>query len=113
MDCLFCKIVNKEIDSDIIYEDDKVVAFNDINPQAPIHVLIVPRIHIDTINDVTEEHNELLGHIINTSKQLAKEIGIDESGYRILFNCNRGAGQAVFHIHLHLLGGRQMTWPPG
>lgn len=113
MDCLFCKIANKEIESDFVYEDDKVVAFNDINPQAPVHVLIVPRIHISTLNDITEEHNELLGHIMQTAKKIAQDLNIDESGYRVLFNCNRGAGQAVFHIHLHLLGGRQMTWPPG
>lgn len=113
MDCLFCKIAKKEINSHIVYEDDNVLAFNDINPQAPHHVLIIPYEHIPTINDVTEKHNELLGHMINTSRKIAKTLNIDESGYRILFNCNKGAGQAVYHIHLHLLGGRQMTWPPG
>ncbi len=113
MDCLFCKIAKKEINSQIVYEDDTVLAFNDINPQAPHHVLIIPYEHIPTINDVSEKNNELLGHMINTSKKIAKMLGIDESGYRILFNCNRGAGQAVYHIHLHVLGGRQMTWPPG
>lgn len=113
MDCLFCKIANKEINSQIVYEDNTVIAFNDINPQAPHHVLIIPREHIPTINDISEKNNELLGHMINTSKKIAKSLDIDESGYRILFNCNKGAGQAVYHIHLHLLGGRQMTWPPG
>lgn len=113
MDCLFCKIANKEMDSDIVYEDDKVVAFNDINPQAPHHVLIIPRIHIATLNDLNKEHNDVVGHIVNTAKKIAKNLGIDENGYRVLFNCNRDAGQAVYHIHLHLLGGRQMTWPPG
>lgn len=113
MDCLFCKIAKKEMNSQIVYEDDLVLAFNDINPQAPHHVLIIPHEHIPTINDVSEKNNELLGHMINTSKKIAKSLEIDESGYRILFNCNRGAGQAVYHIHLHLLGGRQMTWPPG
>ena len=113
MDCLFCKIAAKEIESDIVYEDEKVVAFNDINPQAPYHILIVPKQHIATLNDLTDEDNILVGYIVNTAKKLAEKLKIDESGYRVVFNCNRGAGQAVFHIHLHLLGGRQMTWPPG
>ena len=112
-DCLFCKIANKELACELIYEDEHVVAFSDINPQAPHHKLIVPRKHIATLNDLQEEDTSVVGHCVQVAKKLAKELGIDEEGYRVLFNCNRGAGQAVFHIHLHLLGGRQMTWPPG
>ncbi len=113
MDCLFCKIANGEIASDIVYQDDRVLAFNDINPQAPTHILIIPREHIATLNDVEDQHEALVGHMINVSQQLAKSLGFADVGYRVLFNCNRGAGQAVYHIHLHLLGGRPLTWPPG
>lgn len=113
MDCLFCKIANGEIASDIVYQDDRVLAFNDINPQAPTHILIIPRDHIATLNDVEDQHEALVGHMINVSQQLAKRLGFADVGYRVLFNCNRGAGQAVYHIHLHLLGGRPLTWPPG
>lgn len=113
MDCLFCKIANGDIASDIVYQDDRVLAFNDINPQAPTHILIIPREHIATINDMEDQHEALVGHMINVSQQLAKQLGFADVGYRVLFNCNRGAGQAVYHIHLHLLGGRPLTWPPG
>ncbi|GAB4192182.1 MAG: histidine triad nucleotide-binding protein [Calditrichia bacterium] len=113
MDCLFCKIVNKELNASIIYEDDDVVAFHDINPQAPVHVLIIPKKHISTINDLDEADISLTGKIVYTAKKLAASLGIDEDGYRILFNCNRLGGQHVYHIHLHILGGRQMQWPPG
>ncbi|MBN1684684.1 MAG: histidine triad nucleotide-binding protein [Gammaproteobacteria bacterium] len=112
-DCIFCKIINKEIPAKIIYEDDRVVAFDDIEPQAPVHVLIIPKEHVATLNDLTEEHTELVGYMTQVAKKLAKELGIDEKGYRVLMNCNRQGGQAVYHIHLHLLGGRQMHWPPG
>jgi len=112
-DCIFCKIVSGEIPSDIVFKSDLVVAFNDLNPQAPIHILIVPRKHIPTINDISEEDRELIGEILLTASHLAKENGFSEVGYRTLFNCNRGAGQTVFHVHLHLLGGRSFTWPPG
>lgn len=112
-DCLFCKIANGEINSDIVYQDDQVVAFNDINPQAPHHVLVIPREHITTTNDITPDHNALIGHMMNTAKNIATNLDIAEAGYRVLMNCNAGGGQAVYHIHLHLLGGRQMTWPPG
>lgn len=112
-DCLFCKIARKEIESDLIYEDDLVVAFNDINPQAPEHKLIIPRTHIDTLNDLEPNHSNLLGHMVLVAKKLAQQLNIAEDGYRVLLNCNSGGGQAVYHIHLHLLGGRQMTWPPG
>lgn len=112
MDCIFCKIAKGEM-GETIYEDDRVVAFNDIDPKAPHHILIIPRRHIPTINDISEKDNELIGHLVQVAKSIAKEKGIAEKGYRLLFNCNRDGGQAVYHIHLHLLGGRQMNWPPG
>jgi len=112
-DCLFCKIINKEINSDILFEDDDVLAFRDINPQAPIHILIVPKKHISTINDLQQEDKALTGKIILTAQSLAKQENIDENGYRLVFNCNSEGGQEVYHIHLHLLGGRRMQWPPG
>lgn len=113
MDCLFCKIAAGQIPAKIIYRDDQVIAFDDINPQAPHHKLIIPLKHIPTINDLAVEDNALIGHMLQTAKKLAKEFGIHEEGYRVVMNCNSGAGQTVFHIHAHLLGGRQMTWPPG
>ena len=112
-DCLFCKIVNREIPTDFLYEDENVVAFRDIKPQAPTHILIIPREHIGTLNDINQSHKELLSAIQLTASYLAKEEGIYEEGYRTVFNCNRDAGQTVFHIHLHLLGGRSLDWPPG
>ena len=113
MDCLFCKIAQGEIATDFVYEDDEVLAFNDISPMAPIHQLIIPKRHISTTNDFTMEDKALIGQLTLVGQQLAKEQGIAEEGYRLVLNCNRGAGQSVFHVHLHLLGGRQMTWPPG
>lgn len=113
MDCLFCQIAEQKIKSDIIYQDDDVLAFSDITPQAPIHKLIIPRKHIATINDISSDDSLLLGHMVQTAKKLAKDLAVDESGYRLVFNVNRDGGQEVFHIHLHLLGGRNMTWPPG
>ena len=112
-DCLFCKIVNGELPTDFVYEDENVVAFRDINPQAPTHILIIPREHIETLNDINQSHKELLGAIQLAASYLAKEEGIYEEGYRTVFNCNSVAGQTVFHIHLHLLGGRSFGWPPG
>jgi len=105
MDCIFCKIANKEIGS-LIYEDDKVAAFNDLSPQAPIHILIVPKVHISTLNEVDDF--SLLGHMSKVAVGLAKEKGIDENGYRIIMNCNAHGGQTVFHIHMHLLGGKNL-----
>lgn len=110
--CLFCKIINGE-KGELIYKDEQTAAFNDIDPKAPNHVLIVPIKHIATINDTSDEDEQLLGHMVQVAKKLAKELDIAEDGYRLVFNCNRGGGQAVFHIHLHLLGGRSMSWPPG
>ena len=111
--CLFCKIVSGEISTDFVYKDENLIAFRDINPQAPTHILIIPREHIETLNDIDQSHGELLGAMQLTASYLAKEEGIYEKGFRTVFNCNRAAGQTVFHIHLHLLGGRSMGWPPG
>lgn len=112
-DCLFCKILDGEMDADIVHQDDHVVGFRDINPQAPHHVLFIPRKHIATLNDAGDEHAELLGRLMLAAQQYAREHDIADDGYRTVVNCNEGAGQSVFHIHLHLLGGRAMTWPPG
>lgn len=112
-DCLFCRIVNKEIPAKIVHEDDRVVAFEDVNPQAPTHILVVPRQHIAGLNDVGADEAALLGHLHVVAGQLARKRGIAESGYRTVINTGRGAGQSIFHIHLHLLGGRGMRWPPG
>ncbi len=105
---LFIKIINKEIPADIVYEDDKVIAFKDINPSAPVHLLVVPRKHIKTTDDIQEEDKELIGHIICVATKLARENNIAESGYRMQFNCREHGGQMVYHIHLHLLGGKQL-----
>jgi histidine triad (HIT) family protein len=112
-DCLFCKIVNNEIPAELIFEDDRIVAFNDINPQAPIHILIIPKEHFASLNDMPEEKKDLMGHILLRARQIAQNLGIQENGYRIVLNTARDSGQEVFHIHFHLLGGRRMTWPPG
>ena len=111
--CLFCRIVDKEIPAEIVFESDKLLAFKDVDPQAPVHILIIPKEHITTTNDLSNKHKKLVGDILLTAKQLASEYDIAEDGYRIVFNCNKNGGQAVYHIHLHLLGGRQMKWPPG
>ena len=107
-DCIFCKIANKEIPADIVFEDDELIAFNDISPQAPIHVLVVPKVHIPTVNDLAKNDAERVGGLVLRAQALAEARGIDGDGYRLILNCNEGGGQTVFHIHLHLLGGRQM-----
>jgi histidine triad (HIT) family protein len=112
-DCLFCKMVSGEIPPDIVYEDDDVLAFNDINPQAPTHILIIPKKHIATLNDADESDMAVLGKLNLVAAQLADKLGFAEAGYRVVMNCNAAGGQAVYHIHLHLLGGRSMSWPPG
>ena len=112
-DCLFCRIVNREIPASIVYEDEHVLAFNDINPQAPTHVLVVPRRHIATLNELSGDDDQLLGEMVRRAVAIAGERGISAGGFRTVFNTNRDSGQTVFHIHLHLLGGRTMTWPPG
>ena len=111
--CLFCKIVAGDIPSNKVYEDDDFIAFEDIDPQASTHVLVVPKKHIATINDLTSENAELAGKSILVGQKIAKERGLSEDGYRLVYNCNQHGGQTVFHIHLHLLGGRPLTWPPG
>ena len=113
MSCLFCRIVGGEIPASKVYEDDRLLAFADINPQAPLHVLIVPKQHIATLNDLDESHDGLVGAMVRTAAKIAGDKGYDEPGYRTVFNCNAEAGQTVFHIHLHVLGGRRLTWPPG
>lgn len=113
MDCLFCKIIDKSISANMIYENDNIIAFDDINPISPVHVLIIPKIHIPTLNDLNEEHKNLMGELVFTAKLLAEDLGIDEAGYRLNFNCNQAGGQTVYHIHLHLMGGREFGWPPG
>ncbi len=107
--CLFCKIIAKEIPAEFVYEDDEVLAFADINPQAPLHILIIPKRHISTVNDATPEDQQLLGHMTLVAAQIAKEQEVDVSGYRLVMNCNEQGGQTVFHIHLHVLAGRQLT----
>lgn len=111
--CLFCKIVSGEIPGTIVYQDDDLVAFRDIDPKAPMHVLIVPRRHIATLNDLTPADDGLVGSMVRRAAAIAKEHGHAERGYRTLFNTNAEAGQSVFHIHLHVLGGRGFDWPPG
>ena len=113
MDCLFCKIAAGEIPADIVYQDETLVAFRDINPVAPHHILLIPRKHIATVNDAGEKDAALIGTLALKAAELARELGFDESGYRLIMNCNRAAGQTVFHIHMHLLGGRDFSWPPG
>jgi histidine triad (HIT) family protein len=112
-DCLFCKVIAREIPAQIVHEDEELVAFRDINPQAPLHALIVPRRHIATLNDLQPGDDALVGSMFRRAAALAKEQGLADRGYRTVFNCNREAGQSVFHIHLHVLGGRSLTWPPG
>ncbi|MDO6783459.1 histidine triad nucleotide-binding protein [Neptunomonas phycophila] len=112
MDCLFCKIVNQEIPADILYEDDLVIAFSDINPQAPFHCLVIPKKHISTLNDITEQDRELVGHMVATAGKIAAGKGFAQEGYRTVFNCNSHGGQTVYHIHLHVLGGKPLGWPP-
>jgi len=113
MSCLFCRIIAGEIPSSKVFEDADLFAFNDINPQAPLHVLIVPKKHIATTNDLTAEDEALVGKVVRRAAAIAKEKGLDQRGYRTLLNCNAEAGQTVFHIHLHLLAGRHLGWPPG
>jgi histidine triad (HIT) family protein len=112
-DCLFCKMINGEIKPNKVYEDEEILAFRDIAPQAPTHVLIVPKRHISTLNDLQQEDAALVGKLYLAAKEVAQAEGIAERGYRTLINCNAEAGQSVFHVHLHLLGGRPMGWPPG
>jgi len=113
MSTIFSKIINKEIHADILFENDKILAFRDISPQAPVHFLVIPKKEIRTINDINEEDKSLIGELFIVAKKIAKKEGISEKGYRTIFNCNEHGGQTVYHIHLHVLGGRQLEWPPG
>ncbi len=112
-DCIFCKIVSNEIPSKKVFEDDLILGFYDINPEAPVHVIIIPKEHVESMVWVTEEHRNLLGHIHISIKSIAKQLGLNEDGYRIVNNCGKLGGQTVDHLHYHLLGGRQLQWPPG
>lgn len=111
--CVFCKIVKGEIPSNKVYEDDKILSFKDLNPEAPVHVLIIPKKHISSLSEVNDEDAEIIAHIFKTVPKLVKELGIDEGGYRIISNCGEDGGQSVPHVHFHLLGGRSLNWPPG
>jgi len=111
--CLFCKILSGDISADIVYESETAIAFRDINPQAPMHVLIIPRKHIATINDIADEDQSIVGSLYSAAREIASSEGLADEGYRVVMNCNEAAGQTVFHIHLHLLGGRPLGWPPG
>ena len=113
MDCLFCKIVAGEIPARILYQDEQVIAFDDINPQAPHHKIIIPRKHIANLNEISAADESLTGHLVTTAAQLAKDLNVAEDGYRVVMNCNPNGGQTVYHIHMHLIAGRQMHWPPG
>jgi histidine triad (HIT) family protein len=113
MECLFCRIVAGQIPSSRVFENDRLVAFKDISPAAPMHLLIVPREHIATLNALETRHDDLVGEMVRTAAQLAAERGYAERGFRTVFNCNAEAGQTVFHVHLHVLGGRPLSWPPG
>ena len=112
-ECLFCNMVSGAMPCDKVYENEYVLAFRDIDPKAPTHILIIPKKHIKTLNEINKNDQDLLGELLLTAKKIAKDEGIDTSGYRTVFNCNSDGGQTVFHIHMHLLGGRQMAWPPG
>jgi histidine triad (HIT) family protein len=112
-DCLFCKIIDGEIPADMVFQSDAVIAFRDINPQAPTHILVIPRRHISTINDITDDDTQLVGGLFTAAREIAAQEGLVDVGYRVVMNCGEGAGQSVFHIHLHLLGGRALGWPPG
>lgn len=112
-DCLFCKMIAREIEPDVVFESDTLLAFRDINPQAPTHILIVPKKHIATLNDLQSKDAGTIGDMYLAARDIAKNMNIASVGYRTVINCNAGAGQTVFHIHMHLLGGRSMSWPPG
>lgn len=113
MDCIFCKIASGEISSDLVYQDDDVVAFRDLHPQAPHHILIIPREHVATLNDFDKDHQQVLGGMLLAAQKIAADLGVASDGYRVAVNCNGHGGQTVFHTHMHFLAGRQMGWPPG
>jgi len=112
-DCIFCRIASREVPAQVIFETDSVVAFHDLNPQAPVHALVIPRRHIDTLNDAQEPDRDVLGELMLAGAEVARRLGCAETGYRAVVNCNQDGGQAVYHVHLHILGGRRLGWPPG
>jgi histidine triad (HIT) family protein len=112
-DCIFCRVVAGEIPADVIYRDDRAVAFRDINPQAPVHALVIPHEHLDSLDDAAGNDERLLGHLLRVAARVANQEGLSESGYRTIINTGAGAGQSVFHLHLHVVGGRPLRWPPG
>ena len=111
--CMFCEIATGDIPAKIVHADDQAIAFRDIDPKAPTHVLVIPREHIATVNDLTGDHEPVVGRLFTIARQVARDEGLADDGYRLVMNCGKGAGQSVFHIHLHLLGGRHLSWPPG
>jgi histidine triad (HIT) family protein len=111
--CVFCGIVNKKIPSKIIYEDDRILAFHDIDPKAPVHILVIPKEHISSLNVITQENSHIISHIYVVIPQLLQELGVKHTGYRVVVNCGKDGGQSVDHLHYHVLGGRTLTWPPG
>jgi histidine triad (HIT) family protein len=113
MNCLFCRIVAGEIPADVVYKDERCLAFRDTNPQSPVHVLVVPRDHLDSLDDAAQRDEAMLGHLLRVAARVANEQGLSESGYRTVINTGAGAGQSVSHLHVHVLGGRQLNWPPG
>jgi len=112
-DCIFCKIINGQLKSEIVYENDSVLAFKDIDPKAPVHILVLPKKHIQKISDLNQQNKSIVSEMVMAANEIAKKTDIANSGYRLILNCGHDAGQAVFHIHMHLLGGRKMGWPPG
>lgn len=112
-DCIFCKIVKGDIPSEKVYEDELILAFKDINPEAPIHIVVIPKKHIESLNELTEKDADIVAHIYIKTKELAQELGINKKGYRIVTNCGEQGGQTVNHLHFHVLGGRNLQWPPG
>lgn len=112
-DCIFCKIIKGEIPCNLVFEDDKVICFKDINPEAPVHVLIVPKKHIESLNSLTDEDTAIISHIYKVAKDVVKDLNVDNTGYRIVTNCGEDGGQSVNHVHFHVLGGRKLQWPPG
>ena len=113
MNCLFCRIVKGEVPSDAVFSDERSMAFRDINPQAPVHILVIPREHLDSLDEASHKDEALLGHLLRVAARVANEQGLSESGYRTVINTGAGAGQSVFHLHVHVLGGRSLAWPPG
>jgi histidine triad (HIT) family protein len=112
-ECLFCRIIRRDLPASVVYEDDRLIAFDDINPQGPTHVLVVPKRHIASLNDLSEGDDQIVGQLVRRAAAIADERGVSSGGFRVVFNTNRDAGQSVFHIHLHLIGGRHLSWPPG